>query len=320
MNPMALWCTSAHSAELRQGSMGEGVLVKTLFSGISRGTERLVFEGRVPKSEASSMRAPSQEGEFSFPVKFGYSAVGRVLEGELAGKNVFALHPHQTQFRLPAELLNPIPENVPAERAVLAANMETALNIVWDSGVSAGDRVSVIGAGVVGSLVGYLTAQMPGTEVTLVDINPERERVAAELGCLFAEPANTPNNCDVVIHTSASEAGVSLAIESAAQEARLVEASWYGDKPIQISLGGQFHSKRLKLISSQVGNIPSERVARWSNERRIRKALELLENPVVDVLISGETDFLDIASNYGSVLTYKNTLCHRIRYQGLGDS
>ena len=300
--------------------MGDGVLVETLFSGISRGTELLVFEGRVPESEATRMRSPNQEGEFSFPVKFGYCAVGRVMEGDRAGQEVFALHPHQSMFRLPTELLNPIPANVPAERAVLAANMETALNIVWDSAVSAGDRVLVIGAGVVGSLAGYLINQMPGTEVTLVDINPEREHVAVELGCAFAEPANAPINCDVVIHTSATEEGASLAIESAGQEAKLVEASWYGDKSIQVSLGGQFHSKRLSLISSQVGNLPPDRASRWSHQRRIQKALELLENPAVDVLISGETDFLDIANHYASVLTDKNTLCHRVRYQNLGET
>ena len=320
MNPMALWCISPSSAELRAGELGHGVLVETLFSGISRGTERLVFEGRVPESETTSMRAPSQEGDFPFPVKFGYCAVGRVMEGELAGKEVFALHPHQTQFRLPEQLLHPLPKNLPAETAILAANMETALNIVWDSGVSAGDRVAVIGAGVVGSLVGYLVKQIPGTEVTLVDINPERERVAIKFGCSFAEPAKAPLGCDVVIHTSATEEGIALAIESAAQEARVVEASWYGDKAIQMSLGGKFHSKRLRLISSQVGNLPPDRANRWSHQRRIRKALELLENPVVDVLISGETDFSDIANSYESVLNDNNTLCHRIRYQDLGEA
>jgi threonine dehydrogenase-like Zn-dependent dehydrogenase len=294
--------------------MGEGVLVKTLFSGISRGTERLVFEGRVPQSESSRMRALFQEGDFSFPVKFGYCSVGQIQEGELAGRQVFTLYPHQNIYRIPTAMLNFLPEGLDPERAVLAANMETALNIVWDSGVSAGDRVSVIGTGVVGALVGYLIARIPGTEITLVDINPSRASLAQTLGCKFALPKDAPVDNDVVIHTSSASSGIELALEIAGQEATIVEASWFGDRPVSLVLGGAFHSRRLRLISSQVGNLPAAKTPRWNHQRRMAMALDLLKDPKLDELVSGESAFEDLAENYSKILTSTDTLCHRIRY------
>ena len=310
----ALWCTGSDAAELRDGELGQGALVETLFSGISRGTEKLVFEGRVPLSEQTRMRGLAQEGDFSFPVKFGYCAVGKVLEGELSGRKVFALHPHQTHFRLPEDMLNPLPDDLPAERAILAANMETALNILWDSGASAGDRIAVVGVGVVGALVGYLAAQLPGTDVTLIDLNPARANLAKDLGCLFASPDQAPRECDVVIHTSASQGGVALALEIAGQEATIVEASWFGSSPVSLALGGAFHSRRLRIISSQVGNLPSNRVPRWNHQRRMAMALNLLLDPKLDALISGETAFEKLPEAYSSILNNPDTLCHRISY------
>jgi threonine dehydrogenase-like Zn-dependent dehydrogenase len=314
MKPLALWCTGSNSAELRPSDIGEGLLVKTLFSGISRGTERLVFEGRVPEGEQDRMRCAGQEGSFSFPVKYGYCAVGQVLEGEHVGRKVFSLHPHQNSFRAPADMLHLLPENLPAERAILAANMETALNILWDSGAAAGDRIAIIGAGVIGSLIGYLAARLPGAEVTLVDLNPNRASLAGLLGCDFAFPADAPTNCDVVIHTSASGEGLNLAMAIAGQEGRIVEGSWFGTQEIALNLGGSFHSKRLQLIASQVGNLPAARLPRWDTRRRMQLALRLLADPVLDTLISGETAFEDMPANYGAILNHSDTLCHRIRY------
>ena len=212
------------------------------------------------------MRAPLQAGSFPFPVKYGYAAVGRVVEGpaELAGREVFVLHPHQDRFAAPAAMAVPLPEGLPAGRAVLAANMETALNILWDSGASAGDRIAVVGAGTVGALTGWLCARLPGTEVTLVDVNPERAALAAALGCGFAVPEAAPEDCDLTIHTSASGEGLATALGAAGLEATVVEASWYGDRPPTVGLGGAFHSRRLRLVSSQVGLVPTERRARWT--------------------------------------------------------
>ncbi len=311
----ALWYVRQGEAALRPAGIGKGVLVETIFSGISRGTEKLVFEGRVPVAEHARMRCPGQEGAFSYPVKYGYCAVGRVMEGELAGRAVFALHPHQTSFRATPDGLNPLPEGLPPERAVLAANMETALNILWDSGLGAGDRVLVIGGGVVGLLTAYLAARHPGVEVTVMEINPDREGLVETLGCAFAGPDGAvPRDCDVVINTSASATGLDLALERAGMEARVVEASWHGAGQTPVTLGGAFHSRRLRLVSSQVGHLPAERRARWSYARRMSKALELLLDPVLDHLISGESTFENLPHDYGLVLSDPATLCHRIRY------
>jgi threonine dehydrogenase-like Zn-dependent dehydrogenase len=314
MTSMALWCVGHGQVALRPAQIGSGVQVTMLFSGISRGTERLVFEGRVPPSEYKRMSGPGQEGDFPFPVKYGYCAVGRLEDGPMAGRTAFALHPHQTSFCLPEASLNLLPPDLPPERAVLAANMETALNIMWDSQAGPGDTIVIIGAGVVGALTAYLAAKQPGTEVTLVDQNPERAALADSLGCAFADADNAPQSCDVVINASASAAGLETALGCAGQEARVVEASWHGEGAIPIPLGGAFHSKRLQLVSSQVGQIPQDRRARWSCSRRMSKALELLCDPALDILISGETDFNELPGVYGDILSDPSTLCHRIRY------
>lgn len=314
MTAPALWCTAPDQVEIKPGNLGDGVLVEALYSGISRGTERLVASGRVPQSEYTRMRGPGMEGDFPFPVKYGYCSVGRVTEGALQGRAVFALFPHQTRYRLPENALTPLPADVPPERAVLAANMETALTILWDSAAGAGDRIAVIGAGVVGALVAYLAAQIPGADVTLVDVNPDRADLAKALGLDFAAPDDAPVDCDVVINTSASSAGLALALSSAGQEATVVEASWHGDSAVTVPLGGAFHSRRLRVISSQVGHIPAARLPRWTYGRRLSKALELLRDPRLDVLISGETAFEDLPDAYAGILAAPGTLCHRIRY------
>jgi len=314
LTAQALWCVGSGKAELRDGDLGEGVLVETLFSGISRGTERLVFDGLVPTSQVQRMRGPAQEGEFPFPVKYGYSTVGRVVEGELSGRLVFALHPHQNRFRLPEHMLTPLPDTLPPERAVLAANMETALNILWDSQAGIGDRIAVIGAGAVGSLVGYLAARLPGAEVTLVDTNPDRANLSAALGTAFALPRDVSGEFDVVVHTSASSAGLETAMSLAGQQATVVEASWHGSAAAELPLGEDFHSKRLTLVSSQVGDVPTWRVPRWSRTRRLAKAVDLLADSALDALISGETSFWELPGQYGSILNDPGTLCHRVSY------
>ena len=315
MTAPALWCMAPGRAEIAPGKMGEGRELQTLYTAISRGTERLVFEGRVPESEEERMRAPAQEGAFPFPVKYGYCAVARLLDGPDAGRAVFALHPHQTRFRMDAQMLTPLPDSLPPERAVLGANMETALNILWDSGASAGDRIAVIGAGVVGALVGYLAARLPGADVTLVDRQDSRAALADALGCDFARPDAAPTECDVVVHGTATAEGLALALGCAGQEATVVEASWHGSGATPAPLGGAFHSRRLRLVSSQVGGIPPERAPRWSHARRMRKALDLLDDPVLDRLISGETPFPDLPARYAAILSDPDTLCHRIRYE-----
>ena len=314
MSAPALWCVGPSAVEARPGALGDGVPVETLFSGISRGTERLVFEGRVPESEYETMRAPAQEGTFPFPVKYGYCAVGRISDGRRAGETVFALHPHQARFCMADDMLTRLPDALPPERAVLGANMETALNVLWDSGAGAGDRIAVIGAGVIGALTGYLARHLPGADVTLVDRLSDRAKLAEEMGCAFATPDHAPGACDVVINTTANADGLTLALESAGQDATVVEASWHGTGPTPVFLGGAFHSRRLRLVSSQVGHLPPARRPRWSHARRMEKALSLLCDPALDALISDETPFEELPERYGEILRDPDTLCHRIRY------
>ncbi len=273
-------------------------LVGTAFSGISRGTERLVYEGLLPPGEFERMRCPNQEGPFPFPVKYGYAAVGTVEEGpaNLTGKTVFALHPHQDRFRLPASQLIPIPDGVPARRATLAANMETALNALWDGRASPGHHITVIGGGIVGCLIAALAGRLPGAVVTLVDIQPSRAEIAAAIGVSFALPGEAQGGADVVFHTSASEAGLRLALDLAGFEGRIVEVSWFGEKQVSLPLGGAFHSQRLQIVSTQVGNVSPLVRARWPHRRRLETALRLLDDARLDALITGEIAFDDLPS------------------------
>ena len=316
----ALWVTGPGAVALRAETLpalapGE-VLVETLFSGISRGTEALVLAGGVPEAERVRMRCPFQAGAFPFPVKYGYCAVGRVRAGPKArlGGPVFVLHPHQDRFAVPEAMAVPLPQGVAPARAVLAANMETALNILWDAAAAPGDRIAVVGAGVVGALAGYLAARLPGSEVWLVDVDPARAAVAEALGCRFTLPDAAPEGCDIAIHASGHAAGLETAIGAAGLEALVVEASWYGARPVSVPLGGAFHSQRLRLVSSQVGAVPAARRARWSLRRRLDCALALLGDPALDVLVSDETAFADLGADYAAILDRPGTLCHRIRY------
>jgi threonine dehydrogenase-like Zn-dependent dehydrogenase len=293
------------------------VLVRTLYSGISRGTETLVYRGEVPDSQHDVMRAPFQVGDFSGPLKYGYSSVGEVLEGpaSLVGQTVFCLYPHQDLYCVPAESVTPLPTAVPPSRAVLAANVETALNAVWDSQAGPGDRIVVIGAGVVGLLVAWLCNSLPGADVLLVDVDPTRAAVAAALGVPFADDVSEAGDADLVFHASGQPAGLRTALAAAGREATILEVSWYGTKAVSLPLGEAFHSRRLTLKSSQVGAIPSHRTPRWSHARRMSVALSLLEDARLDALIRDESDFEDLPDVMDRLSRATGgALCHLIRY------
>jgi len=295
----------------------DSLLVRAINSGISRGTESLVFHGRVPESEWARMRCPFQEGEFPFPVKYGYAMVGQVEDGpaELIGERVFSLYPHQNQFIIPAASAIPVPDAVSDRRAVLAAQMETAMNGTWDAAPRVGDRIAIVGGGVAGCLLAYLCARLPGTQVTLIDINPDRRAIAATLGADFAMPNETlPSGCDLVFHASGTAEGLALALSLAGFEATMVEMSWYGSKPVAVDLGGAFHSQRLTILSSQVGSVSPARRARWDYRRRLSKALSLCADPCLDVLVTDETQFADIPARLPEILGAPGALCHLIRY------
>ncbi|EAU42422.1 putative dehydrogenase [Fulvimarina pelagi HTCC2506] len=316
----ALWLEARDKPRIRTNELppisGENARVAARYGAISRGTERLVSAGEVPPSEFDRMRAPFQSGDFPFPVSYGYSVAGVVEDGPEGwiGSRVFCLHPHQDHFVVPVEALRPVPETVPLERAVLAANMETAVNVVWDGQIQPGDRVAIVGAGVVGLLAAFVAAAIPGTLTYLIDHDPSKADVAAALGLIFSGPESAPEDCDVVIHATGSEGGLVTAIDAAGFEGRIVEASWYGTRAATVPLGAAFHSRRLQIVSSQVGQVSPSRRARWSRSRRLDLALSLLEDPRLDVLISGETPFAALADTYLDILMDPKVLCHRIKY------
>jgi 3-hydroxyacyl-CoA dehydrogenase-like protein len=302
----ALWYVGGGRAELREeaaAAPGSGeVRVRALYGGISRGTERLVAFGRVPASEYERMRAPLMAGAFPFPVKYGYATVGRVEAGATPGQLVFALHPHQDEFTIPATMAVPVPAAVPPARAVLAANMETALNALWDGAPGPADRIAVVGGGIVGLLIARLCARMPGVEVTLVDIAPERAALARALSAGFATPDEAPRDCDLVFHASASAKGLATALGLAGEEATIVELSWYGAGQVAAPLGEAFHSRRLRLVASQVGKIAPSHRTRWTHGRRLAAALALLDDPALDVLLAPAIDFGELPARLADLL------------------
>lgn len=312
----AFWTVAPGRGELRREELPEPgcdeVVVRALWGGVSRGTEALVFAGRVPESQWQTMRAPFQSGDFPFPVKYGYASVGRL---EHDGGTVFCLHPHQDRYVVPRSMVVPVPEAVPAERAVLAANMETAVNALWDAGPRLGDRIVVLGAGVVGCLVAHLAAGIPGARVVLCDVAPGRRAVAEALGLAFADPEDAPGDADLVVEASGHPAALARALELAGFEATVLCLSWYGDAAVPLPLGEAFHSRRLRLLSSQVGAVSASRRARRSHAERLAAALDLLADPALDALISGESAFAELPDVMPRLLAPdSDVLCHRIRY------
>jgi 2-desacetyl-2-hydroxyethyl bacteriochlorophyllide A dehydrogenase len=321
---LQFWIRTPGQGEIVTSELGprapDHVLVRALYSGISRGTESLVFRGEVPTSQFQAMRAPFQEGDFPGPVKYGYSSVGEVLEApdeqsSLLGRHVFCLYPHQDLYMVPARAVRVLPEGLAPGRAVLAANVETALNAVWDARPSAGDRIVVVGGGVVGLLVAWLCRQIPATQVTLVDVDPSRADVAEGLGLEFVLGVPDGADADFVFHASGNPEGLVAALGAAGVEATVVELSWYGTRSVPLPLGEAFHSRRLTLRSSQVGRIPLDRAARWDHARRLDVALDLLRDERLDLLISGESDFEELPEVMARLAEDRpGPLCHRIRY------
>ncbi|TQM15037.1 zinc-dependent alcohol dehydrogenase [Pseudonocardia kunmingensis] len=316
----AFWLRAPGEGEIREVALpepGDGdVVVRTLHTGVSRGTETLVFSGAVPRSQYATMRAPFQEGEFPAPVKYGYLAVGVVEHGpaELRGRTVFCLHPHQTRFVVPAAAVTPVPDDVPPGRAVLAGTVETAVNAVWDAAPLVGDRIAVVGAGLVGCSVAAVLAGLPGARVELVDVDPARAGVAAALGVGFASPDGALGDCDLVVHASATEAGLARSLELLAAEGEVIELSWYGDRRVSLPLGEAFHPRRLAVRSSQVGTVSPRRASR-GYAGRMALALRLLADPRFDALVGGEHAFDELPALLPRLAAGEPpALCVRVRY------
>jgi threonine dehydrogenase-like Zn-dependent dehydrogenase len=319
----AFWVREPGAGEIRHATLPEPgpgeVLVRTRYSGISRGTETLVFTGGVPASQHAAMRAPFQEGDFPGPVKYGYLNVGVVEQGPpgLLGRTVFCLYPHQTAYVVPAGAVVELPDGVPPKRAVLAGTVETAVNALWDAAPLVGDRVTVVGAGMVGCCVAALLARFPGVRVELVDTDPGRTTVATELGAEFARPADAAGERDLVVHASATAAGLQRSLDLLAPDGTVIELSWYGDREVGLLLGGSFHSRRLSIRGSQVGTISPARRASRSHADRLALALDLLRDPAFDALITGESRFEQLPDVLaGLAARTLPALCHLVTYSG----
>ncbi|MFC8240704.1 zinc-dependent alcohol dehydrogenase [Streptomyces chartreusis] len=317
----AFWLRSPGEGEIREAVLPEPgedeVLVRSLYSGVSRGTETLVFRGGVPESQHAAMRAPFQEGEFPAPVKYGYLSVGVVEAGPtaLVGRTVFCLYPHQTRYVVPASAVTVVPDNVPAARAVLAGTVETAVNALWDAAPLVGDRIAVVGGGMVGCSVAALLARFPGVRLQLVDADPRRAEVAEALGAGFATPDDALGECDLVVHASASEQGLNRSLELLRAEGTVLELSWYGDRRVALPLGEAFHSRRLVIRSSQVGTVSPARRATRSYADRLALALDLLADPALDALVTGESAFEELPEVMPKLTSGEiPALCHRVRY------
>jgi threonine dehydrogenase-like Zn-dependent dehydrogenase len=316
----AYWLRAPGDGEIRPVALAEpgpgDVLVRTLCSGISRGTETLVFRGGVPRSQADRMRAPFQQGEFPGPVKYGYLNVGVVERGPapLQGRTVFCLYPHQSRYVVPAAAVTAVPDDVPAGRAVLAGTVETAVNALWDAAPLLGDRVAVVGGGMVGCCVAALLARFPGVRAELVDVDPGRAAVAAALGVGFATPERATADCDLVVHASATEEGLARSLELLADEGEVIELSWYGDRRVSVPLGESFHSRRLAVRASQVGAVAPARRGRRSHGDRMALALRLLADPAFDALITREIRFAALPAEMPRIAGEPSALCVRVTY------
>ncbi|MES2170263.1 MAG: zinc-binding alcohol dehydrogenase [Actinomycetota bacterium] len=316
---IAFWATGPGHGELRSERLpnpGDGeVRVRTLFSGISRGTEALVMRGEVPETEWQRMRAPFQAGEFPFPVKYGYLDVGIVEHGarDLLGRTVFTLFPHQSSFVVPASAVTPVPHSVPPRRAVLAGAVETAVNVLWDAGPMMGDRIAVIGAGMIGGAIARLAQRVPGTEVTLVDVDAARGEVAGSLGTRFALADAPGADYDIVIEASGTQSGLETALRSVATDGEVVVASWFGSRPVQLELGADFHSRRLSIRSSQVGAVATSRRGRRTTRERLMLALRLLDDPAFDALLGDDSPWTELPGIMAGIASAAGgSFCHTI--------
>ena len=317
----AFWLRAPGEGEIRPVTLPEPgpdeVLVRTVCTGVSRGTETLVFRGGVPESQHATMRAPFQEGDFPAPVKYGYLNVGVVERGptHLRGRTVFCLYPHQTAYVVPATAVTVVPDGVPASRAVLTGTVETAVNALWDAAPMLGDRIAVVGAGMVGCCVARLLALFPAVEVTLVDVDPARAAVAEALGVGFALPDEADGGRDLVVHASGTSAGLQRSLDLLAPEGTVLEMSWYGDTEVSVSLGGAFHSGRLGIRASQVGTLSPARGGRRTTADRLALALDLLRDPAFDALLTGPSRFGELPDVMARLAAGSLTaLCQTITY------
>jgi 2-desacetyl-2-hydroxyethyl bacteriochlorophyllide A dehydrogenase len=305
-----LWWTALRTGELRAEPLPppgpEDVVVQAIASGISAGTELLVYRGQVPPELPLDL--PTLAGSFRYPIKYGYASVGRVAAAGAAvrdrapGDLVFALHPHQSTYVLPAARTVLLPPNLPPEHGVFLANLETAVNVALDAAPRLGETVLLSGLGVVGLLVLQTLRRTGVAEIIAVDPLPRRRALAARLGASLtlapdadvaaqARARTAGRGVDLAVEVSGAPAALGPAIEAVADEGTVVVASWYGTKSVPLHLGSHFHRGRVRLRSSQVGHLDPALAPRWDHARRQAVALRLLAELPLGDLISHRIPF-----------------------------
>ncbi|MGB3763440.1 MAG: zinc-binding alcohol dehydrogenase [Ornithinimicrobium sp.] len=311
MQASSFWSSGAGSGEVRTHVVarpGPGeVLVRALHSGISRGSESLVYTGQVPPSVSTAMRAPFQEGDLPGPVKYGYLSVGEVIElGSTGshlrlGQRVFALFPHQDRYVIPVEAATIVPDDVPSRRAVLAGVVETAINVVWDATPRWGERIAVLGCGLVGASVCALLRDFPLARLVVVDPQPRSVALAARLGIESLTPEQVTAEFDTVVHCSGTQDGLALGLSLLAFEGQLVETSWFGQHSPVVPLGAEFHSRRLTIRASQVSTVAPSMRERRTRRDRMAAALAELRDPFYDSLLTGSTTLADLPETMAGI-------------------
>jgi 2-desacetyl-2-hydroxyethyl bacteriochlorophyllide A dehydrogenase len=292
---VSVWLPRAREVELRRESVANvqpsDVRIAAIASAISHGTEMLVFRGLVP--EGLELDLPTLRGSFTFPIKYGYASVGRVVEagadvGCLAvGDAVFVHHPHQSTYVVPATMPIRLPDGLDPLLGVFLANVETAVNVVVDAAPRLGERVAVFGQGVVGLLITQLLRRTGVSQIVVVEPVAQRRDLALALGADVAlESGGSISDVDLAIEVSGNAAALDAALNSVAFGGTVVVASWYGTKTVPLMLGGAFHRRRLRIVSSQVSTIDAALQPRWTHQRRLALASQLLSELELTSLIT----------------------------------
>lgn len=303
-----------HSISIPQNNE---VLVKTIYSGISYGTEKIVYSGNVPKSQRSLMRCPYQEGEFGSNVKYGYMNVGKVMNGpsKLVNRYVYTLYPHQTQYVLPLEELTFIPKLIPIKRCLLTANMETAINAMWDTLPTCGDKILIIGAGIVGFLMAYILMTIIGIEILLIDTDKEKSKIAKIFGIKFSCSIPKSYNANIIYECSGNPSVIDILSSHVNDETVICIMSWYGNSVSNINFGNEFFSKRTKILFSQVAKVSHNRDKYWNNKKRKDLAISLLNDDKLDNLIEKDMiSFHDLPEFFSNTARHNKFFCKVIDY------
>lgn len=293
MKAKALYHINAKQSAIENVQLSKsenGLIVQSLFSMISTGTELQVAQGKIDNKFTEKMSVPYMDGSFSLPIKYGYSLVGQVKsEGELQNKIVHLLHPHQNKCVVNISDVKIVPTNIPPLRAALTSNLETVVNAIWDSEISAGQSAIVCGFGNIGSLLAATLRFHFGIDVMVLEKNEWRINQARHLGFLVNETIQT----NLAFHTTATEQGLQTCINQVEKEGKIIELSWYGKRKISLQLGSSFHYNRKQIISSQVSSIPKKMQDKWDFAKRKQYVFKLLESEIYDAYISPVIPFED---------------------------